>query len=92
MSKTVEEQRAKDLEEVRAIREQNERRAATHNRVEMHREVHGVTVAGEEKSKPMEVHAFDGRVNLNTHGELVLDREGLIEARRALDAAFQAVT
>ena len=81
----------KAAEDHAAVHEANRARAATHERTEVHREVDGLTSAGAEKAKPLEVHAVDGRVFMNTHGELVLDREGVIQAQKALAAAFQAV-
>lgn len=85
-------QRDKDLEEVRKIRDENERRLASHDRTEVHREVEAQTQAGAEKAKPVEVHAFGGEVHVNSHGEAVLDHDGVIQLRKALDAAFQAVS
>lgn len=91
MADSVMELREREARELRDQREEAEARARVHDRAEVHREIPCVTVAGEEKSRPLEVHAFGGRVFLNTHGEAVLDREGLIQVRKALDAAFQAV-
>jgi len=84
--------REKDLEEVRAIRDENIRRAGTHDRTEIHREVEGLTAAGAEKAKPMEIHVGGGVAYLNTHGEIRLDQEGIINAQKALAEAFQAVS
>lgn len=86
MSETVQDKRDKALEEVRAVREANERRAASHNRTEIHDEVEGVS------GKPIELHSFGGRLYLNSHGESVLDQDAVIDLRRKLDAHFQAVS
>lgn len=92
MTDTKQEQRDKALDDVRAIREENERNARTHNRVETHDEIEVLTSEGNEKAKPLEVHAFGGRVYINTHGEAVLDQDAVITLRKALDRAFQAVS
>lgn len=92
MSETVQEKREKALDEVREIREENERRAATHNRVEVHHEIQVMNKDGDEKPSPLEVHAIGGRVYVNSHGEAVLDQDAVITLRKALDAAFQAVS
>lgn len=86
MSETVKDKRDRDLEEVRAIRDENERRARTHNRTEVHAEV-GVSGA-----KPIEVHAIGGRAYVNSHGEAVLDQDGVIELQHKLAQVFQAVS
>lgn len=83
---------AQTLEDVRRIRADNEARAATHDRVETYREIDGLTPAGAEKAKPLEIRAVDGKVFVNSHGELVLDHDGVINAQQALAAAFQAVS
>lgn len=82
----------KDLEEVRRVREENERRAAAHSRTELHREIVVGDRKGAIKDKNLEAHCFGGRAYLNTHGEAVLDREGLISLRSFCEQAFQAVS
>ena len=90
MAETKHQGAEKALEEVRDIRAENEARAATHGRVETHAEV--VRVDGDDRTKPVEVHAVGGRVFLNSHGEAVLDQDGVINLQHALSAAFQAVS
>jgi hypothetical protein len=82
----------KALAEVRAIRDENERLARTHDRTEIHRQVQASSRSGDLKGKPVELHVFGGRAYLNTHGEAVLDRDGIIQLRQDLDAAHQAVS
>lgn len=72
------------LEEVRKIREENEKRASTHDRVVVSREVE--TVSGS-----LQIDAADGRVYV-TSDDAVLDQTGVINAQQALAAAFQAVS
>ena len=82
----------KDLEEVRKVREDNERRTAAQSRTELHREIVVADRKGEIKDKALEAHCFGGRAYLNTHGEVVLDREGIISLRNFCEQAFQAVS
>jgi carbonic anhydrase len=75
------------LEELRAQRAENEARAWGHDRTEVHREVETLG-----NSRSVEVHAVGGRVYLHSHGEAVLDKDGVIDLQRNLAAAFQAVS
>jgi hypothetical protein len=72
------------LVEVRRIRSANEARLATHNRVTVEREV--ATVAGS-----LKVSAADGFVFVEAE-DAVLDQDGAINLRHAVEAAFQAVS
>lgn len=80
------------LEGVRAIRKANEERAATHNRTVIVESVTALTTSGNEKEKGVELVTADGRLYLNSHGEAVLDQDGVIDLQRKLAAAFQAVS
>lgn len=82
----------KDLLEVRRVHRENAERAFLHSRAEVHREITAESKAGEAKARPIEVHVFGGRLHLDSHGEAVLDREGIISLRNACEAAFQAVS
>lgn len=68
----------------------NVERLVTHPGTEFHTDV-AVLSADGKAGKKLEVHAFDGSVYLNTHGEVRLSRDELIDLRQKLDAAFQAV-
>lgn len=74
----------KALEEVRKVRRENEERLATHDRVVVERVVEGVK--GE-----FNVTTANGLVYIDAKN-VVLDHDGIINARHALDAAFQAVS
>lgn len=74
----------KALEEVRQVRADNEARLATHNRVTVEREV--ATVKG-----TLKVTAADGFVYVEAK-DAVLDHDGAINLRHAVEAAFQAVS
>lgn len=80
----------KALEEVRQVREDNERRARLHNRTVIEREIAATDKNG--KDKFIEVCTADQRVFINTHGEAILDREGVIQLQQAAVAASQAVS
>lgn len=80
------------LQEVRAIRRANEERAATHNRTVIVESVAARTTSGNEKEKGVELVTADGCLYLNSHGEAVLDQDGVIDLQRKLAAAFQAVS
>lgn len=62
-----------------------------HPKSELHLELPGVTLGGEAKAKQPEIHAADGVVTFNSHGETRLSREDVVEWRKRLDQAFQVV-
>jgi hypothetical protein len=80
------------LAEVRRIREENDARARAHSRTEVPFEVSAVSPAGNEDVKPISGQTADGRLYLNTHGEKVLDQDGIADLQRKLAQAFQAVS
>lgn len=61
-----------------------------HPKAEVHADVAATSAQGRSE-KDIEVHAADGVVLVNTHGEARLDRESLITLRKRLDEAFQVV-
>lgn len=80
------------LAEVRAIRDENERRVRSHSRTEVQHEVAAVGVSGSEDVKPIDFQTADGKLFINTHGEKVLDQDGIADLQRKLASAFQAVS
>jgi hypothetical protein len=74
----------KALEEVRRIRSENEARLATHDRVTVEQVVE--TVSGS-----LTVRAADRLVYVDAK-DAVLDQDGAINLRHAVEAAFQAVS
>lgn len=62
-----------------------------HRPAEFHGEFAATTGAGEAKASSPEVHAADGYVVVNTHGEARFDRESFVVFRKALEKAFQVV-
>lgn len=84
--------REEGLGEVRRVRAENEERVRRHSSVEHHAEIAAVSPAGNEDVKPVSVVTVDGRLYINSHGEKVLDRDGIVDLQRALAASFQAVS
>jgi len=82
----------KHLAEVREIRAANEARIRSHSRTEINAEIRAATPGGDDAAKPVTVKTVDGKVYLNSHGEKVLDRDGLVDLQRACASAFQAVS
>lgn len=80
------------LEEVRRVRDENERHWATHNRSVVTEEVAAKTTSGTVKETGVTLATADGRLYLNSHGEAVLDQDAVIDLQRKLAAAFQAVS
>ena len=80
------------LEQVRAIRAENEARERSHSRTEVQHQVAAVGVSGSEDVKPIDFSTADGRLFINTHGEKVLDQDGIADLQRKLASAFQAVS
>lgn len=62
-----------------------------HPTAEYHSELPGVTLAGEAKAKAPEIHAADGFVTINSHGDTRVGREDLVTWRKAFEQAFQVV-
>lgn len=87
MSKTE-----KERDELREHQEKIAEAWRTHPNPEFDGEVEGLTGEGNEKAKPIELSTAGGRLHINTHGEAVLDQDGVIDLRRKLDQAFQAVS
>ena len=76
----------KAMDEVREVHDNIRRKWQTHERTEITREV-------ETDEGDLEVRTVDGKCYLTVDGhEVVLDREGVIDLRRNLEAAFQAVS
>jgi hypothetical protein len=61
-----------------------------HPKAELHVEVDVSLVSGRSE-KRIELHALDGYVLLDSHGEVRLDRDAVITLRKQLDQAFQVV-
>jgi hypothetical protein len=80
------------LDEVRAVRDANEERTRRHSSVEHAGEIAARSPAGNDDVKPVSVVTADGRLYINSHGEKVLDRDGIVDLQRHLAAAFQAVS
>lgn len=80
------------LAEVRAVREVNERRVREHSTTMVVHQVAAVGVSGSEDVKPIDLRTVDSRLFLNTHGEKVLDQDGIADLQRKLASAFQAVS
>lgn len=80
------------MAEVRRIRAENEARVRSHSRTEVQHTVAAVGVSGSEDVKPIDFATADGRLFINTHGEKVLDRDGIADLQRKLASAFQAVS
>lgn len=62
-----------------------------HQRAEVHAEVFAATSTGEEKARMPEVHAADGVVVVNTHGEAHFDNESFLVFMKQLEKARQVV-
>lgn len=80
------------LEEVREVRAANERRTRERSTTMVEHQVAAVGVSGSEDVKPIDLRTVDGRLYINTHGEKVLDQDGVAELQRKLASAFQAVS
>lgn len=78
------------LEEVRRVHAANAARAATHGRTVVETAVTASTTGGNPKS--IEITTADGRCFVNSHGEAVLDQDGVADLIRKLQMAFQAVS
>lgn len=76
----------KAMEEVREVHRGIREKWLTHNRTEIQFEVQTL---GE---GVVEVRTVDGKLYLYAPAEAILDRQGVIELRRQLDQAFQAVS
>jgi hypothetical protein len=84
--------RNKALEEVRQVREDNEKRTRLHSTVGVEREIQASSPSGRSDTTPVSLTTVDGRLYINTHGEKVLDRDQIVDLQHALAAAFQAVS
>lgn len=80
------------LADVRRVRAENAAREYAHSRTEVVHEVAAVGVSGSENVKPVEFSTVDGKLYINTHGEKVLDQDGIADLQRKLASAFQAVS
>lgn len=78
------------LDEVRRVRAENEARTRAHSTVAIEERVAASTTSGSEKF--IEVSTAGGRCFVNTHGEAVLDQDGVADFQRKLASAFQAVS
>lgn len=63
----------------------------SHVKAEVHAEVPAATGGGEEKAKMPEIHAADGLVVVNTHGEAHFDSESFLVFMKQLEKARQVV-
>jgi hypothetical protein len=80
--------REKDQEDLREVQEASGVRRITHIPTELHVEVPAQSGGG--KDKVVEVHAFGGKVYIDSHGEAVLDVTDLhtfVETLKAAQAA-----
>lgn len=80
------------LAEVRRVRAENEERTRRHSTVAIEREVAASSPSGNDDVKPVTLATLDSKLYINTHGEKVLDRDGIVDLQRHLAAAFQAVS
>lgn len=80
------------LEQVRAVRAENEERTRRRSSVEVVGEVAAMSPAGNDDVKPVSLATADGRLYIDTHGAKVLDRDGIVNLQHHLAAAFQAVS
>lgn len=71
--------------EQRKLHEDNVKRHLAYHPSEVHAEVEAL------KGVPVEIHAAGGQVFLNSHGEKAFEREGWIQFRKQVEAAFQVV-
>jgi hypothetical protein len=78
------------LEDVRRVRAENERRTRERSTVMIEEQVAASTTSG--SAKHVDVSTADGLCRLNTHGEAVLDQDGVADLQRKLAKAFQAVS
>ena len=83
----LEEEQAKELEDVRRVHREQAERWRHHDRTEV-----SVVVSGVDDSGDIRVFTGDRRVHVETDGEVVLDHDGAIQIRSFLDRAFQAVS
>lgn len=81
----------KEQKETRKLAEETAQKWREHPKAEVHGEFAAATVGGEEKANLPEIHAQDGYVLLNTHGEARLDRDQVVTFRKLLEQAFQVV-
>lgn len=82
--------RDKALEQVRKVRAENEERTRRHSSVAIEEQVAASTTSG--GAKQIDVSTANGQCFINTHGEAVLDHDGMTDLQQKLAKAFQAVS
>lgn len=81
----------KEQKETRKLAEETAQKWREHPKAELHSEFDAATAGGEDKANLPEIHAQDGYIVLNTHGEARLDRDQVVVLRKLLEQAFQVV-
>lgn len=89
-SKTGKSAREAHYKTLRDFQRENVERLVTHPATEFHHDI-AVSSADGKSEKKLEVHVFDGVVYMNTHGEVRVTKDQLIDLRQKLDAAFQTI-
>lgn len=80
-----------ESKESRKLAEETAAKWRQHPKAEVHREFDATTGTGDEKATQAELHAADGFVVIDTHGQARMDRDQFVVFRKMVEQAFQVV-